>query len=62
MELYFDKGTLTQDDIRVGTQDRSLAEREVMPLFCTSGKRDVGTKRLMEFIINVASGATQSAP
>ena len=27
-----------------------------MPLFCTSGKRDVGTKRLMEFIINVAPG------
>ena len=30
--------------------------REVMPIFCTSGKRDIGTKRLMEFIINVAPG------
>ena len=27
-----------------------------MPILCTSGKCDVGTKRLMEFIINVAPG------
>ncbi|WP_295938636.1 elongation factor G [uncultured Alistipes sp.] len=55
MELYFDKGTLTQDDIRSGLKI-GLANREVMPIFCTSGKRDIGTKRLMEFIINVAPG------
>ena len=53
MELYFDKGTLTQDDIRAGLQI-GLARREVMPIFCASGKKDIGTKRLMEFIINVA--------
>ena len=55
MELYFDKGTLTQDDIRAGLKI-GLAKRELMPIFCTSGKRDIGTKRLMEFIINVAPG------
>ena len=35
-----------------------------MPIFCCSGKRDIGTKRLMEFIINVAPGPTTptSAP
>lgn len=33
-----------------------MANREVMPVFCTSGKYDIGTKRLMEFIINVAPG------
>ena len=55
MELYFDKGTLTQDDIRAGLKI-GLARRELMPIFCTSGKRDIGTKRLMEFIINVAPG------
>ncbi|MBQ7342543.1 MAG: elongation factor G [Alistipes sp.] len=55
MELYFDKGTLTQDDIRSGLK-LGVARRAVMPIFCTSGKRDVGTKRLMEFIINVAPG------
>ena len=55
MELYFDKGTLTQDDIRAGLKI-GVSKREVMPIFCTSGKRDIGTKRLMEFIINVAPG------
>lgn len=60
MELYFDKGTLTQDDIRAGLKI-GLAKRDIMPIFCASGKRDIGTKRLMEFIINVAPGP-QKAP
>jgi len=60
MELYFDKGTLTQDQMRSGLKI-GLAKRDLMPIFCTSGKRDVGTKRLMEFIINVAPGPA-SAP
>lgn len=55
MELYFEKGTLTQDDIRTGLKI-GLSNRELMPIFCTSAKRDIGTKRLMEFIINVAPG------
>lgn len=59
MELYFDKGTLTQDDIRSGLKI-GVAKRSVMPVFCTSGKRDIGTKRLMEFIINVAPGPTKA--
>ncbi|MFI3318294.1 MAG: elongation factor G [Rikenellaceae bacterium] len=55
MELYFDKGSLTQDDIRMGLK-MGVANRDLMPIFCVSGKRDIGTKRLMEFIINVAPG------
>ena len=60
MELYFEKGMLTQDDIRAGLK-LGVAKRDVMPIFCCSAKRDIGTKRLMEFIINVAPGP-QSAP
>ena len=55
MELYFEKGTLTQDDVRSGLK-LGLAKRDLIPVFCASGKRDIGTKRLMEFIINVAPG------
>ena len=55
MELYFEKGTLTQDDIRSGLKI-GVSRRAVMPVFCGSAKRDIGTKRLMEFIINVAPG------
>ena len=57
MELYFEKGTLTQDDIRSGLKI-GVAKRKAMPVFCASGKKDIGTKRLMEFIINVAPGPT----
>ena len=55
MELYFEKGSLTQDDIRAGLK-LGVSKRDIMPIFCTSGKRDIGTKRLMEFIINVGPG------
>ena len=57
MELYFEKGSLTQDDIRSGLKI-GVAKRKAMPVFCASGKKDIGTKRLMEFIINVAPGPT----
>ncbi len=55
MELYFEKGSLTQDDIRSGLK-KGVSNRDIMPIFCCSAKRDIGTKRLMEFIINVAPG------
>ena len=55
MELYFEKGSLTQDDIRAGLK-LGVSKRDIMPIFCSSGKRDIGTKRLMEFIINVGPG------
>ncbi|GHU99953.1 elongation factor G [Bacteroidia bacterium] len=55
MELYFDKGTLTQDEMRSGLK-LGLARRSLMPVFCASARKDIGTKRLMEFIINVAPG------
>ena len=59
MEMYFEKGSLTQDDVRTGLKI-GVANRDLMPIFCCSGKTDVGTKRLMEFIINVAPGPTKA--
>lgn len=55
MELYFDKGTLTQDEMRLGLKV-GLGNRSLVPIFCLSAKRSIGIKRLMEFIINVAPG------
>lgn len=55
MELYFDKGTLTQDEMRSGLKV-GLANRDLVPIFCLSAKRSIGIKRLMEFITNVAPG------
>ena len=53
MELFFDKGQLEEEEIRKGLRI-GLANYEIMPVFCLSGKKDIGVKRLMEFIINVA--------
>ena len=55
MALYFEKGTLTQSEMRAGLKV-GLSKRDLIPIFCVSAKRDIGTKRLMEFIINVAPG------
>lgn len=53
MELFFDKGTLDEEEVRRGLR-AGMKNREVMPVFCLSAKKDIGVKRLMEFIINVA--------
>ncbi|MCL2133133.1 MAG: elongation factor G [Bacteroidales bacterium] len=53
MEIFFDKNTLTDEEIRRGLQI-GLANRQLFPVFCVSAKKDIGTKRLMEFVINVA--------
>ncbi|MDR1022499.1 MAG: elongation factor G [Prevotellaceae bacterium] len=53
MELFFEKGTLDEEEIRRGLR-AGMKNREVMPVFCLSAKKDIGVKRLMEFIINVA--------
>jgi elongation factor G len=53
MEIFFDKGQLSEDEIRKGLSI-GLSKCEIMPVFCLSGKKDIGVKRLMEFIINVA--------
>src|SRR3989339_519907 len=53
MEAFFDKGQLSEEEIRKGLSI-GLSKCEIMPIFCLSAKKDIGVKRLMEFIINVA--------
>lgn len=59
MEIFFDKGVLTEDEIRKGLSI-GLTQCEIMPLFCLSAKKNIGVKRLMEFIINVAPSPDKS--
>lgn len=55
MELFFEKGTLTEDEMRDGLKI-GLSERKLMPVFCGSAKKLIGIKRLMEFVTRVAPG------
>jgi elongation factor G len=53
MEAFFEQGQLSEEEVRKGLAV-GLAQCEIMPLFCVSAKKDIGVKRLMEFVINVA--------
>lgn len=59
MEKFFEKGELSEDEIREGL-GKGLRERDVMPVFCLSAKKDIGVKRLMEFTIRTASSPEQT--
>ncbi|MGB5321356.1 elongation factor G [Lutimonas sp.] len=61
MELYFDKGTLNEDEMRAGIQ-KGMLHHELFPVFCVSALNDMGTGRLMGFIDNVAPAAADLKP
>ncbi len=56
MELFFDKGTLNEDEMRQGIK-AGMLHHELFPVFCVSALNDMGTGRLMGFIDNVAPAA-----
>ncbi len=58
MELYFDKGTLNEDEMRQGIKI-GMMNHELFPVFCVSALKDMGTGRLMGFIDNVAPAASE---
>ena len=61
MELYFDKGSLNEDEMRKGIQ-KGMLHHELFPVFCVSALKDMGTGRLMGFIDNVAPAAADLKP
>ncbi len=52
MEKFFDQGHLTEDEMREGIR-KGLADRSVFPVFCVSAAKDMGVRRMMEFLGNV---------
>ena len=61
MELYFEKGSLNEDEMRKGIQ-KGMLNHELFPVFCVSALKDMGTGRLMGFIDNVAPAAADLKP
>ena len=61
MELFFDKGSLNEDEMRKGIQ-KGMLSHELFPVFCVSALQDMGTGRLMGFIDNVAPAASNLKP
>jgi elongation factor G len=61
MELYFDKGSLDEDEMRQGLKI-GMMNHEVFPIFCLSAKKNMGSGRMMGFIDNVAPSSIEMKP
>ncbi len=58
MELYFQKGNLDEDEMRIGI-NKGMMNHDIFPVFCLSAKLNMGSGRLMGFIDNVAPSAVE---
>ena len=52
MEKFFESENLTEDEMREGIR-KGLATRSIFPVFCVCAVKDMGVRRLMEFLGNV---------
>ena len=61
MELYFEKGTLTEDEMRKGLHE-AMIKRQLFPIFLTSATENIGVSRLIDFISNVCPSPSEMPP
>ena len=52
MEKFFESESLTEDEMREGIR-KGLVTRSIFPVFCVCEGKDMGVRRLMEFLGNV---------
>lgn len=52
MEKFFEEEALTEDEMREGIR-KGLVTRSIFPVFCVCAGKDMGVRRLMEFLGNV---------
>ena len=57
MEKFFESEDLTEDEMREGIR-KGLASRGMFPVFCVCAGKDMGVRRLMEFLGNVVPFTT----
>jgi elongation factor G len=59
MEKFFDQGSLTEEEMRVGIR-KGLVHRDMFPVFCVCAGKDMCVRRLMEFVGNVSPSVSQT--
>ena len=52
IEKFFEQGHLSEDEMREGIR-KGLISRSIFPVFCVSALKDMGVRRMMEFLGNV---------
>ena len=58
METFFDKGSLTEDEMRKGIT-MGLIKSGIVPVVCISAKKNYGVARMMEFLSRVLPGPAE---
>ena len=53
MEKFFDAGELSEEELHQGL-NAGFVKGDFYPVFCISGKKDMGVKRMLEFLTEVA--------
>ncbi|MFN7791714.1 MAG: elongation factor G, partial [Cyclobacteriaceae bacterium] len=61
MEKYFEKGTLDEDEMKMGLK-LGMIHHDVFPVFVMSAKKNMGSGRMMGFIDNVAPSPLEAKP
>ncbi len=61
MEKYFEKGTLTEEEMRAGLH-ASMIQHDIFPLFCTSAEKNMGSGRIMSFVDYVCPAPDEMPP
>lgn len=52
MDKFFEQGSLNEDEMREGIR-KGLVACSIYPVFCVSAAKDMGVRRMMEFLGNV---------
>ncbi len=58
MEKFFEEEHLSEDEMREGIR-KGLITRSIYPVFCVSAAKDMGVRRMMEFLGNVVPFVTE---
>ena len=61
MEKFFDTENLTEDEMREGIR-KGLVTRSIFPVFCVCAGKDMGVRRMMEFLGNVVPFVDEMPP
>ena len=60
MEKFFEAGELSEEELHAGL-NAGFVKGEFYPVFCISGKKDMGVKRMLEFLTEVAPAPKEDA-
>ena len=61
MEKFFDTESLTEDEMREGIR-KGLITQSIYPVFCVCASKDMGVRRMMEFLGNVVPFVDEMPP